>query len=200
MRDIQKNPNIKDISLILATSTDFGIGYQNKLCWDFPDELKSFRDITTQVNDNNKKNCVIMGKNTWLSLPKSPLKNRINIILSYNDYEKLSAELQCDDVKVFKNIDDTLIYINETEIIESAFIIGGARIYNEFLDNYISYINYVYFTIVFDKKYLCDKFVAANIIFDNFKFEKCNITSKEKYISMKGKNMYKLLPIDEPPD
>jgi dihydrofolate reductase len=190
----------KTISLILATSTNYGIGFENKMCWNIPEELKSFRDITSTVNDNTKKNCVIMGKNTWFSLPNPPLKNRINLVISANDYQKLKKELECDDIKVFKNIEDTLQYVNDTDIIESAFVIGGARLYNDFLDNYISDINYIYFTIVFDKKYECDRYVAANIIFDNFKFEKCDITRNEKYISMKGENKYRLMPIDEPPD
>lgn len=190
----------KTVSLILATSTNYGIGFENKMCWNIPEELKSFRDITSTVKDNTKKNCVIMGKNTWYSLPNPPLKNRINLVISANDYQKLKKELECDDIKVFKNIKDTLQYVNDTDIIESAFVIGGARLYNDFLDNYISDINYIYFTIVFDKKYECDRYVAANIIFDNFKFEKCDITRKEKYISMKGENKYRLMPIDEPPD
>lgn len=193
----------KDISLILATSTDYGIGFENKMCWNIPEELQSFRNITSCVKDKNKKNCVIMGKNTWYSLPKPPLKNRINIIISSNDYEKLNKEIDCEnmnDVKVFRNIRDTLLYVNESDIIESAFIIGGAQLYNDFLDNHISDINYIYFTIVFDKKYECDKHVAANIIFDNFKFEQHDVIRNEKYISMKGENKYVIMPIDEPPD
>lgn len=195
----------KNISLILATSTNYGIGFENKMCWNIPEELQYFKNITTSVKDKNKKNCVIMGKNTWYSLPKAPLKNRINIIISSNDYDKVSQELENNEVndrfvKVFRNIGDTLRYVNETDIIESAFIIGGAQLYNDFLDNHISSINSVYFTIVFDKQYVCDKFVAANIIYDNFTFKKCDIIRKEKYICMKGDNKYMLMPIDEPPD
>jgi dihydrofolate reductase len=202
----------KDISLILATSTNYGIGFENKLCWDIPEELKSFRAITSNVKDKSKMNCVIMGKNTWYSLPNPPLKNRINIVISANDYEKLNEELcsssenenenanNTNNVKVFRNIKDTLRYVNETDIIESAFIIGGARLYNDFLDKHIYDINYIYFTIVFDKKYECDKYVAANIIFDNFKFEQCDVVRNNKYISMKGENKRMLMPIDEPAD
>lgn len=192
----------KTVSLILATSTDYGIGFENKLCWNLPEELKSFRDITSTVRDDTKKNCVIMGKNTWFSLPKAPLKNRINIVISRDDYQKLKNELESDEgtTKVFKNIEDTLQYVNDSDIIESAFIIGGAKLYNEFLYNYISYVDYIYFTIVFDKNYKCDRFIAANIIFANFKFDKCDIKRNEKYISMKGKNKYMLIPIDEPMD
>lgn len=79
----------KDINIIVATSTNYGIGYDNKMCWNMPEELKNFKKITSDVNDNNKKNCVIMGKNTWYSLPKRPLANRINIIVSSNDYDKI---------------------------------------------------------------------------------------------------------------
>jgi dihydrofolate reductase len=190
----------KDISMILATSTNYGIGFENKMCWNIPEELQSFKSITSSVKDETKKNCVIMGKNTWFSIPNAPLKNRINIIISSNDYKKLSKELESDNVKVFRNIRDTLKYVNSADIIESAFIIGGAKLYNDFLDNHIADINYIYFSIVFDKKYECDKYVAANIIFDNFKFEKEDVIHREKYISMKGENKKMLMPIDEPPD
>ena len=70
----------KDINIIVATSTNYGIGYDNKMCWNIPEELNKFKEITTEVIDKTKKNCIIMGKNTWYSLPKKPLINRINII------------------------------------------------------------------------------------------------------------------------
>jgi dihydrofolate reductase len=101
----------KDINIIVATSTNYGIGFENKMCWHIPNELKHFKNITTTVDDINKKNCVIMGKNTWYSLPKRPLVNRINIIISSQDYEKISREIDELDigdkeiVKIFKNMD-----------------------------------------------------------------------------------------------
>jgi dihydrofolate reductase len=194
----------KAINIIVATSTNYGIGYDNKMCWHIPEELKHFKRITSTVEDKKKMNCVIMGKNTWYSLPKRPLVDRMNIIISSADYYKISQEVRNDgkdNIKVFKNIEDAFKYVEESEEIESAFIIGGAQLYNECLDNYVEKIKYMYMTIVYDKKYECNKFVAAAVIFNNFKFEKKDVyNSEQKYITMKGYNKGISYPRDEPPD
>ena len=53
-------------------------------------------------------------------------------------------------------------------------------------------------SIIYDKQYKCNKFIAANIIFNNFKFEKKDVYNSElKYISMKGYNKGISFPIDE---
>jgi dihydrofolate reductase len=195
--------NKKDINIIVATSTNYGIGYDNKMCWHIPEELKHFKNITTTVEDKKKRNCVIMGKNTWYSLPKRPLVDRINIIISSADYDKISQEVRDDgdNVRVFKNIEDAFKYVEETEEIESAFIIGGAQLYNECLDKYVENIRYMYMTIVYDKNYDCNKYVAANVIFNNFRFEKKDVYKcDKKYITMKGYNKGIRYPRDEPAD
>jgi len=191
---------MKDVSLIVATSINYGIGYDNKMCWNIPDELKHFKKVTTTVEDEKKKNCVIMGKNTWFSLPNAPLKDRINIVISVNDYDTLTKTIGGDEVIVLKSINDALLYINISENIERAFIIGGAQLYNDFLDNYIEHIKYVYMSIVIDMNYECDKFIASNIIFNNFEFEKNIAQQNNKYISMIGKNKNNYKIIDEDPD
>jgi dihydrofolate reductase len=201
--DIRKNEKKKDVNMIVATSTNYGVGYDNKMCWHIPEELKHFKNITTAVEDKNKKNCVIMGKNTWYSLPKRPLVDRINIIISSADYEKISQEVRDDgdNIRVFKNIEDAFKYVEETEEIESAFIIGGAQLYNECLDKYVENIRYMYMTIVYDKNYECNKYVASGVIFNNFRFEKKDVYNSDlKYITMKGYNKGIRYPRDEPAD
>ena len=191
----------KNLSIIVASSLDYGIGFQNKLCWNIPEELKYFRNITSSCINNNKKNCIIMGKNTWYSLPKAPLQNRINIIISYNEYDKIKNEItELKDVVIFKSIEDAFIYIDNNDIIENSFIIGGAQLYNTCLDKHLKYIRSIYWSIIHDKKYDCDKFIASNIIYNNFSFKKEDITIKDKYISMYGTNKNKLNVIDEPLD
>lgn len=192
----------KNLSIIVASSLDYGIGYENKLCWNIPDELKNFRNITLNCYRNNTMNCIIMGKNTWYSLPKAPLKDRINIIISFNDYEKIKKEIDgIEHVYVFKTIEDALNYIDNDNIIENCFIIGGAQLYNICLEKYIKHIKYIYWSIIYDKKYVCDKFIASNIIYNNFSFKKEDIIINDKYVSMYGVNKNNLNMIaDEPPD
>ena len=197
-----ENNRAKDINIIVATSTNYGIGYDNNMCWNIPEELKNFKKITCNVNDKTKKNCVIMGKNTWDSLPKKPLVNRINIIISKNNYDIINNEYNNrEDIKIFNNFNNLFEYVNNLDIIESAFIIGGAILYNECLENHIDKIKFVYMSIIYDKQYKCNKFIAANIIFNNFKFEKKDVYNSEfKYISMKGYNKRISFPVDEPVD
>jgi dihydrofolate reductase len=198
----------KPISIIVASSLDYGIGYENKLCWNIPNELKHFRDITMRRRDKNKKNCIIMGKNTWYSLPNapSPLKYRVNIIISANDYDKITKEISDsqgspDACRVFRTIEDALRYIDSDDSIESAFVIGGSQIYNAFLEKYIRNISSIYWTIVYDKKYVCDCFIASNIIYNNFSFLKEDIIINDRYVAMYGANKNNLnTVIDEPPE
>lgn len=179
----------KNISIIVASCLEYGIGFQNKLCWNIPDELKFFRNITSKTVCENKKNCIIMGKNTWYSLPNAPLKNRINIIISQNNYDNIKKEIEwVKDVRVFRTIDEAFLYVDSEDIIEKGFIIGGAEIYNTCLEKYLKYINSIYWSIIYDKKYVSDKFIASNIIYNNFHFNKSDIIINDKYVSMYGTN------------
>ena len=64
------------INLILATDKNGGIGYKNRLPWpSLKKDMEKFKSLTSN-------NICIMGSNTWNSLPKKPLPNRINVVLS----------------------------------------------------------------------------------------------------------------------
>lgn len=160
-------------NLIAACDKIYGIGKNNILPWNIPNEIKFFKKTTTNINNDN---FVIMGYNTWKSIPDNfkPLKERINIVLTkdenkqkllYNKYNN-SEKIMC-----FSNI-DTLIdfaYIKTNIISEKEplfWIIGGANIYYQFLSNsnYLNYINNIILTKI-DKNYNCDTYLNIN---DNF--------------------------------
>lgn len=61
--------------LIAAVSDNDIIGIDNDLPWRLKNDLRWFRMHTSQ-------GAIIMGRNTWASLPHKPLKNRLNIILT----------------------------------------------------------------------------------------------------------------------
>ncbi len=114
-------------SIIAAVGKNNELGKNNKLIWYLPNDLKFFKNTTM-----NKK--IIMGSNTFKSLPKL-LPNREHIVLSSkDDYPS--------EVKVFHNINDLLN--NYKNIEEEIFIIGGASIYKEF----INIVNKMYLTEV----------------------------------------------------
>jgi len=79
-----KNSAEKKVYVIVAVDENNGIGKDGKLPWHFFSEMKYFKKTTLQTNDPNKKNMVIMGRNTWESIqPKyRPLKDRKNVILT----------------------------------------------------------------------------------------------------------------------
>ena len=56
------------------------IGYENKLIYWLPNDLKRFKALTTG-------HTIVMGRNTFLSLPKGALPNRRNIVLSRSTKE-----------------------------------------------------------------------------------------------------------------
>ena len=67
--------------MIVCTDTNGGIGAKNDLLFNIKDDMKFFRETTV-----NKK--VVMGYNTWVSLPKKPLPKRENYVLYDGGYLK----------------------------------------------------------------------------------------------------------------
>lgn len=67
------------MKLIVACDPRGGIGYNNKLPWDkLQGDLPRLKELTTGK-------VVLMGRNTWESLPKKPLPNRINVVVTKQD-------------------------------------------------------------------------------------------------------------------
>ncbi len=63
------------ISIIATVDRRMAIGFQNKLLFWLPNDLKRFKALTTG-------NTIIMGRKTFESLPKGALPNRRNVVLS----------------------------------------------------------------------------------------------------------------------
>jgi dihydrofolate reductase len=125
---------------ILAIDSNNGISKDGYIPW------KSKKDMTFFYN-TTKNNVVIMGKNTYLSLPDDcrPLKNRLNIVLtrvpgiftsdeSYKKYDNLlftNNELIHEEI--FQNKER---YIHMCPSLSSDFkiyIIGGKKVYEKYI-------------------------------------------------------------------
>lgn len=65
------------ITLIAARARNGAIGKDNDIPWFAPEDLKAFQRETLG-------GAIIMGRNTWDSLPVKPLKNRLNLVVSSN--------------------------------------------------------------------------------------------------------------------
>lgn len=105
------------ISIIVAVSEDLGIGKNNDLLWHLPEDMKRFKKLTTG-------NTVVMGKRTWESLPRRPLPNRRNVVITDKPGETFEGAVAAYSIEdaVAKCKDD-----NEV------FIIGGGSIYRQFM-------------------------------------------------------------------
>ena len=68
-----------NINIIVAYCKNRGIGINNKLPWNYPEDLKQFAKITK----GNGNNAAIMGRKTYESIGRQ-LPRRYNIILSRN--------------------------------------------------------------------------------------------------------------------
>ena len=104
------------LNLIAAVAENLAIGYQNKLIYWLPDDLKRFKALTTG-------HTIIMGRKTYESLPKGALPNRRNVVLTRKPQEGLYAG--CD---VYASIGDALDSCREDE---DVFVIGGESLYRE---------------------------------------------------------------------
>tara|TARA_B000000477_G_scaffold124572_1_gene132759 strand:+ start:11724 stop:12281 length:558 start_codon:yes stop_codon:yes gene_type:complete len=173
----------KNLSLIVATTFDGGIGYDNKIPWYIKEDLKKFKNITTEC-DVDKKNAIIMGRKTYESLPKNKLPNRINIIITNNkEYNKFNSE---SDIIIYNDIKEAIKYCNENNKIDKIFIIGGATIYDYYLNNHIHNIDKIYLSVLcFNKDIKCNIFIDIEKIYKNFlliKDEKYNSSEYKSYI------------------
>ena len=143
---------IRNFSVIAAACENFGIGVNNKLPWRLKNEMNYFTRITSSTQDNSKRNVVIMGKNTWLSIPDKyrPLEGRINFVVSRSIKDKPD---KLDGL--FKDLQSALEAASSSDKVENIFIIGGEQVYRESLNFPECYK--IYLTII-DAKFDCDTF------------------------------------------
>lgn len=105
---------IMSISIIVAIAENNAIGFENKLLYWLPNDLKRFKALTTG-------HTIIMGRKTFESLPKGALPNRRNIVLSRQEIDFPGAER-------FHSLEAALSQCCSDE---EVYIIGGASVYQD---------------------------------------------------------------------
>ena len=108
------------ISAIVAVDENFGIGFNGDLLEHIPEDLKHFKELTSGHN-------VVMGRKTWDSLPKKPLPNRHNLVITK-------------DPSIYELTNEVWFYtLRQIEVLMlknknvNYFIIGGGQIYEKLL-------------------------------------------------------------------
>ncbi|MBQ6746783.1 MAG: dihydrofolate reductase [Bacteroidaceae bacterium] len=103
------------IAIIAAIDKNNALGFQNRLLFYLPDDLKRFKALTTG-------HTVVMGRKTFDSLPKGALPNRRNIVLSR------STKLELPGAEVYASLEEALKHCADDE---QVFIMGGASVYKQ---------------------------------------------------------------------
>ena len=108
---------MSEVSIIVAVSENGAIGIEQRLPWRLSADLKHFQALTLG-------HTVIMGRNTFDSLPNGPLPKRKNIVLtSRKDWDDSDC-LRCSSLE-----EALAICADEPEV----FVIGGAAVYQRAL-------------------------------------------------------------------
>lgn len=141
------------VSAIVAMDRDYGIGMNNTLPWPHnKEDMKHFSSIT-------KNSIVVMGYNTWMSLPYK-LPNRINVVISHEDVEGADYTIDKQNESVFYYLEEIKSIYNK-ESAREVFIMGGKQTYEMLLPM----IDKWYITW-FTDSYACDTHLTLSTFLD----------------------------------
>ncbi len=160
------------LTAIVAADKNFGIGLNGDMLFYIKDDLKRFKELTTD-------NIVIMGRRTLEALPnKEGLPNRTNLVLTRNKLEKSSIT----SVSSIEELEEILKEINPKKVKEE-YLIGGGSLINKLWNE----VDRALITLV-DKEYEKVDTHIPNVLQDE-NFEVVNIS--EVYYDEETKLKYK---------
>ena len=156
------------ISLIAALGKNRVIGKDNDLIWHLPADMKFFKETTIG-------HFVLMGRKNYESIPEKyrPLADRTNLIITRD------TTYEAEGSHVFHSIDDALKFARSQNV-EELFIIGGANIYAQLIDE----ADQLYITHI-------DGEFEGDVFFPEIDMEKWEIISK-KDRSLDERNPYNM--------
>jgi dihydrofolate reductase len=119
------------LKMIVAMTKCRGIGKSGGIPWYYSQDLKRFRKLTSGCP-------IIMGRTTWESLPKQPLPNRLNIILTRNPESIIPM---CDGMAVATSPEEAIQLAKDYYQTQSTsnlshsdtWVIGGQAVYETFI-------------------------------------------------------------------
>lgn len=163
------------VYIITAHDSYRGIGKNNDIPWRLPEDLKFFKNCT-----ENKT--VIMGKNTFESLKKKPLKNRFNIVITrhVNYYEKKYKD---SNLQFVKSLTKALKLADKQN--KEIWVIGGQCVYEKILRKYKNIISSIYITEINDD-FKCTSY---------FPYENCKYIYKTDWLISCTNLMYRHLKL-----
>lgn len=114
--------------IIAAMSNrDRGIGCDGKLPWNIKEDMEYFSRITQTTENPRLRNAIIMGRKTFDSIGRRPLKGRLNICISTTGEH--NSVLFC------RSLDEAIQLASRHDSIENIFVIGGESIYKQAIEH-----------------------------------------------------------------
>lgn len=102
------------------------------LLFNLPKDMRHFKSLTSRKH-------VVMGRKTWKSLPKKPLPNRKNYVLTMDE------SFEAEGATVLHSIEEVLELGKKQDV----WIIGGGEIYYQTIDFadelYITHVHHINF-------------------------------------------------------
>jgi dihydrofolate reductase len=147
------------IHLIWAQDENGGIGKDGKLPWHISADLKNFKKLTSDST-------ILMGRNTWESLPVRPLPGRRNIVLS----SKVLSDVEC-----YTSVEECIEKLDDDGT-EKFFVIGGSTVYK----NFIHRADELHITQVNEMTQGIDTYFPVTMLKIKKQFEKINETELSK--------------------
>lgn len=117
------------VNLIVAISENNAIGKNGDLCFYIKDDLKRFKELTIGKP-------IIMGYNTYKSLPNGALPKRENIVLSNNNI------IEDKTITILNSLEKAIEYCDDC-CYDEVFIIGGGMIYKYAIEHNLVDIMYI---------------------------------------------------------
>ena len=145
------------LALIAALTDSRVIGKDGGLPWKLSEDLKRFKRLTTG-------HTVLMGRKTWESLPKKPLPDRLNLILSRN------TDLKAEGAQVVGTLEEAERLAKGT-----LFVIGGEAVFAAALPRadalYLTHIHHEF---------------AGDVMFPDYDRRAFELKSREAFVSPEG--------------
>ena len=103
------------LHLIAAHDDNLVIGYQGKLPWRLPEDLKHFKATTIG-------HPILMGRGVFEEIGEKPLPGRRNVVLSRKSWNNVESH---------SDINKALEALSNESVV---FLIGGGQIYSQMID------------------------------------------------------------------
>lgn len=141
---------MRTIELMIATTPNNGIGYENNLPWGHNEkDMQLFKQVT-------ESNVVVMGRNTWNSIPGT-LPGRVTVVISKNQQNVFGNPNY-----IINNYDPNAIITMFPN--KNIIVIGGSKVYEAFKDK----VDVIHHSL-FKDTYECDTFFdVTSVVADNF--------------------------------